>query len=693
MSLKYRVQKLIDAKLLNFSEKPNIGTNPLPGHGSSNVNAISENSERYLIRKVEEVKTPLRVIFAEMIKRGIINGNLDERQICGLHPGADHPIEKCSEFKQILQDLMDCRLVQVGKSEAEHEVAMNDGQIPIFPKPLVVHYTKSVITSILNDLKPITVQVPTMLERKETSQGHEELFVGSSLTAPTPTDLKPIVIQLPAPFPFKDTTAIPWNYNAKIIGGSPPKEPSSETSSVTNIVGVGGMTRSGRIYTPEELGKKHATEPEKCEKGKSKKDEGIIEEMIREKEPRKTVSDEEASEFLKFVKQSEYMVVDQLNRLPAKISLLALLMNSEPHRQALIKVLNEAYVIHNISVDKFEGIVGNITANNYLTFTDDEIPVEGAGHNRALYISVKCKQYIMAKVLVDNGSSLNVIPKSTLVKLPFDASYMRPSNTIVRAFDGTRREVMGEIDLPIQIGPTTFQVNFQVMDITPAYSCLLGRPWIHAARAVPSTLHQKIKFVINDKLVVVSAEEDLLVSKPLSTPYIEAAEEALETSFQALEIVNATYVGEEMPVIKAHPSDASLMVAKVMLEGGYQHGRGLGKYGQGITEFPMLIGNKDRYGLGYKPTKADKMRITMEKKERRLARLENRESRTEGVSICDLLEIFQSAGFEFLSPVAVAEEDVPEGQYIDLIHLCAPDLELSNWEAVELPMVYKSVPK
>jgi len=75
--------------------------------------------------------------------------------------------------------------------------------------------------------------------------------------------------------------------------------------------------------------------------------------------------------------------------------------------------------------------------------------VEGARHNKALHISVKCMDYILARVLINNGSALNVMPKLTLVKLPFDGSYMKPSSMVVRAFDGYRREVVGEITLPI----------------------------------------------------------------------------------------------------------------------------------------------------------------------------------------------------------------------------------------------------
>ncbi|XLR30520.1 hypothetical protein HN51_050390 [Arachis hypogaea] len=195
-------------------------------------------------------------------------------------------------------------------------------------------------------------------------------------------------------------------------------------------------------------------------------------------------------------------------------------------------------------MDKFDGIVNHIVADNYIQFSYDEIPLEGRGHVKTLHISVKCRDYVMARVLIDNGSSLNVMPKSTLVKLPFDESYIKPNTLAVKAFDGTIRGVIGEIELPIQIGPCTSNILFQVMDITPTYSCLLGCPWIHSAGAVPSSLHQKVKFIIDYKMVIISGEEDWLVSKTSTTPYIEAVEEALETTFQTFEIANTNYIGE-----------------------------------------------------------------------------------------------------------------------------------------------------
>ena len=79
-----------------------------------------------------------------------------------------------------------------------------------------------------------------------------------------------------------------------------------------------------------------------------------------------------------------------------------------------MKILNGAHVERDISLNQFEGIVSHVTANDYLTFTEEEIPTEGKGHNKALHISVKCMDYVLARVLIDNGSSLNVMPKTTL---------------------------------------------------------------------------------------------------------------------------------------------------------------------------------------------------------------------------------------------------------------------------------------
>ena len=120
---------------------------------------------------------------------------------------------------------------------------------------------------------------------------------------------------------------------------------------------------------------------------------------------------------------------------------------------------------HHVTLGQFGSIVGNVTSCNSLSFSDEDLPVEGKKHNLALNISVLCKSDSLSNVLIDTGSALNVMPKSTLTQLAYSGAQLRPSTVSVRAFDGTRRSVVGDIGLPISVGPHEFRITFQVMDI------------------------------------------------------------------------------------------------------------------------------------------------------------------------------------------------------------------------------------
>ena len=59
----------------------------------------------------------------------------------------------------------------------------------------------------------------------------------------------------------------------------------------------------------------------------------------------------------------------------------------------------------------------------------------------------------MTRVLIDGGSGANICPLSTLKKFNVSAKRVRPNNVCVRAFDGSKRDVIGEIELVLTIGP------------------------------------------------------------------------------------------------------------------------------------------------------------------------------------------------------------------------------------------------
>ena len=77
-------------------------------------------------------------------------------------------------------------------------------------------------------------------------------------------------------------------------------------------------------------------------------------------------------DILKIIKISDYIIVDHLLQTPSKIFTLALLMNSASHRESLMRVLDQAFVECDMSLDQFSSVVGNITSCNNLSFCNDE---------------------------------------------------------------------------------------------------------------------------------------------------------------------------------------------------------------------------------------------------------------------------------------------------------------------------------
>ena len=83
--------------------------------------------------------------------------------------------------------------------------------------------------------------------------------------------------------------------------------------------------------------------------------------------------------------------------------------------------------------------MGRIKTSNYVYFTEEELGLDGIGHNKPLYITVRCKDILIGKVLIDNGFALNVLLRHMLKEMPIDESHIKPSTLMARAYDGSPR--------------------------------------------------------------------------------------------------------------------------------------------------------------------------------------------------------------------------------------------------------------
>ncbi|XVF69348.1 hypothetical protein PTKIN_Ptkin11bG0074000 [Pterospermum kingtungense] len=629
---------------------------------------------------------------------------------CEYHNGiAGHSIEDCPGLKNKIQNLIDRKIISFNIDE---EPSIGKNPLPEHARPsvnmlefeedgeLIAPVDHLVINCTKNTIKASGFQTVA-----------QPLFINCTRPAKSaPTTVTPkLIIQTPSSFPFESTASVPWNYELKVRAGP--------EADIGNITGTNSMTRSGRCYGPGASGTEQRKEGSKNqEKGKEPKQEGQKGQVQKQsenlqdkddqsvdksksnfdKERLKPVTEEKEKEFLKYLQHSEYRIVDQLNKLPVRISILQLLLNSEPHRKALDKVLSQAYVEEDTHVEKLETLIENLTAHNHISFSDDEIPPDGRGSVKALYITTICKDYILPKVLIDNGSSLNVMPLSVLQKLSVDMKYLKNSNMNVRAFDGTKRAVTGLIEVPLQIEPCTYQIEFQVMDIKPFYNCLLGWPWIHMAGAVPSTLHQKVKFVMDNKLITVCGEEQMIASvSSSSAPYIDPPEQVLECSFRTLEFVNSM----EILWYPFHSRNTHY-VTKHMLTHGMKPGMRLGAQNQGeVRALGTPVMRPKSAGLGYN-RKFEKGNVfDAGSKRRRVDKDEKADGNGPlfvpgGVYFSDFSPegerraiAMQSLIFDMAEMhVNAVEREKVDGDASGIVP-CLPGFQLRNWQAVELPVI------
>ena len=63
----------------------------------------------------------------------------------------------------------------------------------------------------------------------------------------------------------------------------------------------------------------------------------------------------------------------------------------------------------------------------FIVFSNEDLPLEGSGHTRPLYISVGCSSRRVLSVLLDNGSALNVCPLAIAIALDYAPSDFGPS--------------------------------------------------------------------------------------------------------------------------------------------------------------------------------------------------------------------------------------------------------------------------
>ncbi|XP_059277628.1 uncharacterized protein LOC132031718 [Lycium ferocissimum] len=152
--------------------------------------------------------------------------------------------------------------------------------------------------------------------------------------------------------------------------------------------------------------------------------------------------------------------------------------------------------------------IRNDNPDGPITFNDEDMEGIAQLHNDALVISVLVNKVRIKRVLIDPGSSANIIRWRVIEQLRL-LDQIVPAIRVLNGFNMACETTKGEITLPINMAGTTQQTKFYMIEGDMGYNALLGRPWIHLVRAVPLTLHQVLKFPTPEGIKTICGEQQV----------------------------------------------------------------------------------------------------------------------------------------------------------------------------------------
>ena len=138
------------------------------------------------------------------------------------------------------------------------------------------------------------------------------------------------------------------------------------------------------------------------------------------------------------------------------------------------------------------------TDEQEITFTDEDAERVHHPHDNAIVITLIIVNYTTRRVLVDNGSSANILYYPAFQQMRLGRDQLRLVNLPLVGFDGMKVQPVGTITLPVMEGAYPQQVakdvNFLVVDCSSSYNAIIGRPTLNSWKAITSTYHLSVKF-------------------------------------------------------------------------------------------------------------------------------------------------------------------------------------------------------
>ncbi|KAM6559184.1 hypothetical protein CsatA_028423 [Cannabis sativa] len=133
-----------------------------------------------------------------------------------------------------------------------------------------------------------------------------------------------------------------------------------------------------------------------------------------------------------------------------------------------------------------------------IIFSDEDAINISFPHNDPLVVEVQIANKMVARTMIENGASSNILFKTTYEKMGLQLKDLTPCLQPVYVFLGQGVAPLGQICLPLTVGQAqksiTIMAQFLVLDVPSAFNVMLGRPALYDLKVVTSIFHSCLKF-------------------------------------------------------------------------------------------------------------------------------------------------------------------------------------------------------
>ena len=123
-------------------------------------------------------------------------------------------------------------------------------------------------------------------------------------------------------------------------------------------------------------------------------------------------------------------------------------------------------------------------------FTERDFELVKIPHVDQLVIKLKISDSMVSIVLVDGGSSSNIILWETFRRIRINESLIWPTHRPLPSFNNLEVKSVGTITLPIYTTERVVMITFMLVNTSSLMNVIMGRHWIHVVKGVMSTLQQ-----------------------------------------------------------------------------------------------------------------------------------------------------------------------------------------------------------